>query len=97
SSAIWLLVFVLIVTSVFGLYYYLRIIVTMYSGLPHAPEDEAHAAAPVRELTPASLLAPALSLGGGIALAVLTILLVWVGVYPSTLLQIIHTTVAGVL
>lgn len=97
SSAIWLLVFVLIVTSVFGLYYYLRIIVTMYSGLPHAPEDEAHAAAPAPEPTRASSLVPALSLGGGIALAVLTILLVWVGVYPSTLLHIIHTTVAGVL
>jgi NADH-quinone oxidoreductase subunit N len=85
SSAIWLLVFVLIVSSVFGLYYYLRIVVAMYSGL--------HEQAGVS----GSPLAPALSASGGFALAVLTILLVWVGVYPATLLQIIHSTVAKML
>lgn len=87
SSAIWLLVFVLIVTSVFGLYYYLRVIVAMYSGLGHG---EAAEGAP-------SSLVPKLSLSSGIVLAVLTILLVWVGVYPSTLFHIVHATVAGVL
>jgi NADH-quinone oxidoreductase subunit N len=85
SSAIWLLVLVLIVTSVFGLYYYLRIVVAMYSGL----HEEAGA--------PASPLVPALSASGGFVLAVLTVLLIWVGVYPATLLQIIHSTVARVL
>ena len=90
SSAMWLLVFVLIVSSVFGLFYYLRVIVAMYSGLSHGHgEPEAHA--------PVSSLVPALSLTGGIALAALTILLVWVGVYPATLLQIIHSTVTGIL
>jgi NADH-quinone oxidoreductase subunit N len=82
SSAIWLLVFVLIVSSVFGLYYYLRIVVTMYSGL----HEEAGVST--------SRLGPALSASGGFVLAVLTILLVWVGVYPATLLQIIHSAVA---
>lgn len=86
SSAIWLLVFVLIVTSVFGLYYYLRVVVAMYSGLGHGETAEG---AP-------STLVPKLSLSGGIVLAVLTILLVWVGVYPSTLLHIVHSTVIGV-
>lgn len=88
SAAIWLPVIVLIVTSVFGLYYYLRVLVTMYSGLAHG--DEA------LEPHPASIV-PALSVSGGIVLAVLTLLLVWVGVYPATLLHIIHTTIAGVL
>jgi NADH-quinone oxidoreductase subunit N len=78
SSAIWLLVLVLVVSSVFGLYYYLRIVVAMYSGLHE------EAAAPV------SSLVPALSASGGFVLAVLTLLLVWVGVYPATLLQIIQ-------
>lgn len=90
SAAIWLLVFVLIITSVFGLYYYLRVIVAMYSGLSHGEAHEAPEAA-------ASPLIPKLSLSGGVVLAVLTILLVWVGVYPSTLFHIIHSTVAGVL
>lgn len=91
SAQIWLLVFVLIITSVFGLYYYLRVIVAMFSGLAH---DEEHAPAHEHEPSP---LVPALSFSSGIVLAVLTILLVWVGVYPSTLLTIIHNTVAGVL
>ncbi|MGH9396639.1 MAG: NADH-quinone oxidoreductase subunit N [Terriglobia bacterium] len=90
SSAIWLLVFVLIISSVFGLYYYLRVLVAMYSGLAHGHGEEAEGAA-------TSSLVPTLSLSGGIVLAVLTILLVWVGVYPSTLFHIVHATVAGVL
>jgi NADH-quinone oxidoreductase subunit N len=89
SSAIWLLVFVLIVTSVFGLYYYLRILVALYSGLAH---EEAHAVGGAATALSSSL-APALSISGGVVLAVLTILLVWVGVYPTTLLNIIHSTV----
>jgi NADH-quinone oxidoreductase subunit N len=84
SSSIWLLVFVLIVTSVFGLYYYLRIVVTMYSGLG----EEAAA--------PSSALVPSLSASGGFVLAVLTILLVWLGIYPTTLLHFIHTTITGI-
>lgn len=90
SSAIWLLVFVLIISSVFGLYYYLRVLVAMYSGLSHGHGEEAEGAA-------ISSLVPKLSLSGGVVLAVLTILLVWVGVYPSTLFHIVHATVAGVL
>jgi NADH:ubiquinone oxidoreductase subunit 4 (subunit M) len=60
----------------------LRIVVTMYSGV----HEEA-----------ASPLVPALSASGGLVLAVLTVLLVWVGVYPATLLAIIHSTVARAL
>jgi NADH-quinone oxidoreductase subunit N len=82
SSAIWLLVVVLIVSSVFGLYYYLRIVVAMYSGVH---EGIAVSASPLR---------PALSASGGFVLAVLMILLAWVGIYPATLLQIIQSTVA---
>jgi NADH-quinone oxidoreductase subunit N len=78
SSAIWLLTFVLIVSSVFGLYYYLRIVVAMYSGI----HEEAGAV-----LTP---LVSTLSASGSFVLGVLTILLLWVGLYPATLLQIIR-------
>ncbi|MGH9407712.1 MAG: NADH-quinone oxidoreductase subunit N [Terriglobia bacterium] len=94
SAEIWLLVFVLIVTSVFGLYYYLRVIVAMYAGLPHAPGEPAEEAPTAAGV--ASPL-PMLSVSSGIVLAALTVLLVWVGVYPSTLLNIIHSTVARVL
>lgn len=87
STAIWVPVFVLVVASVFGLYYYLRVVVIMYSGIAHDGHAEAHAVT--------SPWAPALSVSGGVVLAVLTILLVWVGVYPATLLHIIHSTVAA--
>ncbi len=39
--------------------------------------------------------APRLSLAGGIVMAVLTLLLLWLGVYPSPFIRIIQTTVAG--
>ncbi|MGH9327336.1 MAG: NADH-quinone oxidoreductase subunit N [Terriglobia bacterium] len=88
SAAIWLPVLVLIVTSVFGLFYYLRVLLAMYSGLAHGEEPP--------EVQPSSMV-PALSVSGGIVLAVLTLLLIWVGIYPATLVHLIHTTVAGVL
>ena len=85
SPSSWALILILVVSSVIGLFYYLRIVVTMYSGL----HEEAG--------VPASPLLPALSASGGFVLAVLTILLIWVGVYPATLLQIIHSTISGIL
>lgn len=73
SGAAWVLVFVLVTTSVIGLFYYLRVLVTMY-----ARTTEAFPAS--------SLLHPA-----GSVLIVLTILLVWFGVYPQVLLNLVRT------
>ncbi len=81
SSALWIAVLVLVCTSAIGLYYYLRIIVAM------AVQPEAAAA--VTSLT------PSLSLMGGIALAALTLLLVWFGVYPTPLVHLIQTVTSG--
>src|SRR5438034_770900 len=74
----WLLVFVLVVTNVAGLFYYLRIVVTLYS-------------------VPPEHTAPTQSLARGSAfiLGVLAILLIWFGVYPAPLLNLIRTTMAG--
>jgi NADH-quinone oxidoreductase subunit N len=44
GSALWLLVITLVVSSVIGLYYYLRLIVTMYLGVPE--EEAAQVKAP---------------------------------------------------
>ena len=90
SSAMWLLVFVLIGSSIFGLFYYLRVIVAMYLGLTHGHDEaEAHA--------PASSLIPALSLTGGIALVMVTILLIWIGVYPTAVLHWVQAATAGII
>jgi len=81
SSAIWGLIIVLVLTSVVGLYYYLRVVVAIFS----APE----AAAEELPLLPV----PASS---GIILGVLGLLLVWLGVYPGYLLGIVTTAVRSI-
>lgn len=73
SGAAWVLVFVLVTTSVVGLFYYLRVLVTMY-----ARTTEAFPAS--------SLFHPA-----GAVLIALTVLLVWFGVYPEVLLNLVRT------
>jgi NADH-quinone oxidoreductase subunit N len=76
GSALWLLVLCLVAASATGLFYYLRIVGALYEGLPDA------------ERTP--LAQASLSLTGKLVLAVLLILLVWLGVYPTPLVQLIQ-------
>src|SRR5580692_202954 len=76
TAAAWALIVILVVTSVAGLFYYLRIVVALYSAPPE------HASASQR-----------LSLGDGLILAALAILLICFGVYPAPLLNLIRTTV----
>ena len=78
GSGLWLLVIILAVNSALGLYYYLRIIIPMYT----SGEEE-------------TTETPRLSLSGSAVLAGLTVLLVWLGVYPVPLIQIIQKVVQG--
>ena len=80
SSALWTLVIILIVTSVVGLFYYLRVLVALYS----PPAEAAEAA-------PAGL--PALSRGASYVLVALTVLLLWIGVYPAPFLDAVQRAV----
>jgi NADH-quinone oxidoreductase subunit N len=77
GSTLWLLVVMLAVNSAIGLYYYIRIIVVMYS-----ERDEAAEVAPS---------IPTFALGGGIILAILLLLLVWFGVFPAGIMGIIKS------
>ncbi len=79
SSALWALVFVLIVSSVVGLFYYLRILVALYS-----PAVETGEAGP-----------PALSFGSSCLLGALSALLVWIGVYPAPILDAVQRAVSS--
>lgn len=81
SSALWGLIIVLIVTSVVGLFYYLRILVALY----RSPGDEG---------APAPAALPATSMSGSYLLAALTLLLVWIGVYPAPMLDVIQRAVS---
>ena len=74
SAGIWALVLILVITSVVGLFYYLRVVITMYARVrQEAPRAEPNA------------------FGGSYAvLMALTILLLWLGVYPVPLLNVIR-------
>jgi NADH-quinone oxidoreductase subunit N len=80
NSTLWLLLVVLAISSSIGLYYYLRIVSIMYARAPDG------AGGP-------STVAP-LSLEGGTALIAVIVLLIWLGTYPSPMLQLIKETAA---
>ncbi len=76
SNKLWTLVIILIINSALGVYYYLRVTVEMFSNVE---EQQAQA-----------LLKPKVGIFSGILLAVLTVALVWLGVYPTGLIESIQ-------
>jgi NADH-quinone oxidoreductase subunit N len=85
-SALWLLVLVLIANSVIGLFYYLRVIVAIYQPMPSTEEGP--------RVGRRYLPAPSASLLGGVLLVVLTVCLLWLGVYPGPVIRWIETLVS---
>jgi NADH-quinone oxidoreductase subunit N len=73
NAALWLPVIVLVVGSALGLVYYLRIVAAMYSPL---------------DTTSMVVLQPVVA-AGGLMLVVLTLLLLWLGVAPQPLMQLL--------
>ena len=71
------LIIILVVTSVAGLFYYLRIVVALYA-------DTTERDIPVLPVSRSATL----------VLAVLALLLIWFGVYPTPLLNLIRTITA---
>ncbi len=71
SSALWMLIVILALSSVIGLFYYLRVILALYA-LPAGKDFRAWRR---------------LSFAGGLILSVLMLLLVWIGVYPAPLMD----------
>lgn len=72
GQALWFVLIVMVINSVIGLSYYLRIVVALFS-----QPDEKCAPAPER------------SPSGSAALAALAFLLIWLGVYPGPLIDLI--------
>jgi NADH-quinone oxidoreductase subunit N len=75
NAAAWTLMLILVVTSVAGLFYYLRIVVALYA----EPTES------VTQMRP-------LPWSGVLVLVVLGILLLWFGIYPSSLLNLVRAT-----
>jgi len=80
SSSLWLLVAALVVNSAIGIFYYLRVILVMFQN-----EDGK---------APARPAAASVSVSGGMVLAALALLLVWIGVYPGPLVDLIQKMMA---
>jgi NADH-quinone oxidoreductase subunit N len=80
SSALWGLVMALVVSSLIGLYYYLRLIVTLY-------------------LRPAGIGVeqpqPARPIASALVLASLLILLLWLGLFPESIISLITSAMVG--
>jgi NADH-quinone oxidoreductase subunit N len=79
NTQLWLLVVMLALNSVIGLFYYIRIVAVMFQ----QPEAEV-------EADPRGKLRPSIYLASVGTLTVLALLLVYIGVYPSGLLQVIQ-------
>lgn len=76
----WLLVFMLAVNSAIGLFYYIRIIAVMF---------ERHE----REAAPRRMLRPSVYVVSGVTLGMLVGLLLWVGIYPEWMMNVIRQMV----
>jgi NADH-quinone oxidoreductase subunit N len=77
----WTLVFVLVGTSVIGLFYYLRVVVAIFA-------TEGVAAEGAKPL-------PSLSFAGGATLFALAIVLIWLGVFPHPIIDVFSPGLFG--
>jgi NADH-quinone oxidoreductase subunit N len=95
ASGLWWLAGVLVINSAIGLFYYLRVVVVMYGA---APESAIGDRAPLPEvgLPVAAVALPAQAWLGSVVLAALMVALVWLGVYPTLLIWLIHRMISTV-
>jgi NADH-quinone oxidoreductase subunit N len=86
GAALWALVIILVLSSTIGLYYYTRLIVAMYVRRPEELEPAGAG--------PAARLAAAGGAASIAVMAVLTVVLVVFGVYPSPLIRLVEHAVS---
>ena len=81
EASLWIPVIALVVGSTIGLFYYLRIIAVMCGRVSQA----------ITEPTMRPVASP--SLGESVTLAALALLLIWLGVFPAQLIDVLEGTV----
>jgi NADH-quinone oxidoreductase subunit N len=81
EASLWPLVIILVLTSVIGLFYYLRVVVAIYG---EANPDSPHSTA-------------AAGPGGRLALSALLLALLLLGVYPAPVMSMIHNAANGLI
>jgi NADH-quinone oxidoreductase subunit N len=80
----WLLVVMLVLNSAIGLYYYIKLIAAMFEVQPEGEKNL------VEDLHPYFYIV------SGVTMALLTVSLLWIGIYPNGLVMLIRTVLAGV-
>lgn len=75
EASLWWLVIILIVSSTIGLFYYLRIVVAMFS----SPVEDAE-----------ETKAPALSVSNAVVFTLLAVIIIGLGIYPTVLIHVIR-------
>ncbi len=81
NSSLWSMIFVLVVASVIGVFYYLRVVVAIFA-TENVPSD-------------AERPLPAVHAVGGFTLCALAVVLIWLGVFPHPVLDAIHRAMSG--
>ncbi len=82
ASSLWTLTIALVLNSALGLFYYLRLILVIFAPPEETPGEER------------SRL-PAISPAGHLVLAVLLLLLLWLGLFPGPILELLSTLAIG--
>ncbi len=83
STSLWLLVIMLAINSAIGLYYYIKIIAIMFESHELKAEDTQ------------TRLQPTAYIVSGVTLSALVGLLLWVGIYPEWIMDVIRKYVNG--
>jgi NADH-quinone oxidoreductase subunit N len=76
GSSLWFLIVMLVINSAMGLFYYLRIVVALFK----KPEGNEY-----------PFVNRKISVADSVTLALLTFLLLWIGVYPLMLIALIQS------
>jgi NADH-quinone oxidoreductase subunit N len=97
AAAAWPLIIILVVTSVAGLFYYLRVVVALYAVSPEHVADQAVTISQLATGQSAIVQSAAgqrVAWSGVLLLSVLALLLICFGVYPTPLLHVIRTAMS---
>jgi NADH-quinone oxidoreductase subunit N len=81
QSALWVLLIILVLASVIGVFYYIRVIITMF----RQSDPETSLSTPL----------PSFTTAGGIVLGILMFFLVGLGLYPAPLFRLIERLMAS--
>ncbi len=101
EAGLWIPVFALVLGSAIGVFYYLRVVVALFSrtaaeeALAHGAHGDAHAAPAHATVSEPAVPPTPVPLGAGLVLLVLAVLVIWLGTWPAPVLRLIESSVSA--